>query len=415
MSTPLLVLILEDNLADFDLIVGELGRFGLVARFERVETEADFALRLLERPDLILAEHSLAGFGNLRALEILHESGLIIPFIVLTGAASEEKVVECMKKGAADYLLKDRILKLGPAVQRALEEAELRRQKVAAEEALRRKNRELEEQYRRAQAASRMKSIFLANMSHELRTPLTAVIGFAELLVDGKVGTLTPEQQDFTQDILANGKHLLSLINDVLDLARVESGTMQFHPERICLPDVIRETIAGVRLLAQERNITLTTDVQMSAIEIYLDPRKLRQILLNYVSNALKFTPPGGRVTVHARFEEGSTFRVEVEDTGMGISPRDIGRLFQDFHQLDGGLSNQIQGTGLGLALTKRLVEAQGGKVGAFSHPGKGSRFFADLPYSADWMQKDVAAPHQAPPVQSAPAYSEGQSQTVRA
>jgi signal transduction histidine kinase len=415
MSTPLLVLILEDNLTDFELIVGELVRFGLVARFERVGTEADFAVRLQERPDLILAEHSLEGFGNLRALEILHESGLIIPFIVLTGAASEDKVVECMKKGAADYLVKDRILKLGPAVQRALEEAELRRQKAAAEEALRRKNRELEEQYRRAQAASRMKSIFLANMSHELRTPLTAVIGFAELLVDGRVGTLTPEQQDFTQDILANGKHLLSLINDVLDLARVESGTMPFHPERICLPDVIRETIAGVRLLASERNITLTTDVQMSAIEIYLDPRKLRQILLNYVSNALKFTPPGGRVTVHARFEEGSTFRVEVEDTGMGISPQDIGRLFQDFHQLDGGLSKEIQGTGLGLALTKRLVEAQGGKVGAFSQLGKGSRFFADLPCSADWIRKDLATPSQAPAAPPAPAYSEGQSQTVQA
>jgi signal transduction histidine kinase len=345
----------------------------------------------------------LEGFGNLRALEILHESGLIIPFIVLTRAASEDKVVECMKKGAADYLLKDRILRLGPAVERALEEAELHRQKAAAEEALRRKNRELEEQYRRAQAASRMKSIFLANMSHELRTPLTAVIGFAELLVDGKVGTLTPEQQDFTQDILANGKHLLSLINDVLDLARVESGTMPFHPERICLPDVIRETIAGVRLLASERNITLTTDVQMSAIEIYLDPRKLRQILLNYVSNALKFTPPGGRVTVHARFEEGSTFRVEVEDTGMGISPQDIGRLFQDFHQLDGGLSHEIQGTGLGLALTKRLVEAQGGKVGAFSHLGKGSRFFADLPCSTDWIPKDAAKPSQPPAAPAQP------------
>jgi signal transduction histidine kinase len=415
MSTPLLVLILEDNLADFELIVGELARFGLVARFERVGTEAEFVARLEEQPDLILAEQSLEGFGNLRALEILHESGLIIPFIVLTSTASEDEVVECMKKGATDYLLKDPILKLGPAVERALAEAELHRQKAAAEEALRRKNRELEEQYRRAQAASRMKSIFLANMSHELRTPLTAVIGFAELLVDGKVGTLTPEQQDFTQDILANGKHLLSLINDVLDLARVESGTMPFHPERICLPDVIRETIAGVRLLASERNITLTTDVQMSAIEIYLDPRKLRQILLNYVSNALKFTPPGGRVTVHARFEEGSTFRVEVEDTGMGISPQDIGRLFQDFHQLDGGLSHEIQGTGLGLALTKRLVEAQGGKVGAFSHLGKGSRFFADLPCSADWIRKDAAKPSQPPVAQPAPAYSKGQSHPVQA
>jgi signal transduction histidine kinase len=415
MPSPLSVLILENNLADFELIVHELARFGFNAHCERVETEADFAARLQERPDIVLADFSLAGFGDLRALEILHESGLVIPFIVLTGAVSEDKVVECMKKGAADYLLKDRILRVGPAVQRALEEGELRRQKIAAEQALRRKNLELEEQYRRAQAASRMKSIFLANMSHELRTPLTAVIGFAEVLADGKVGTLTPEQLDFTQDILANGKHLLSLINDVLDLARVESGTMPFHPERICLPDLIREAIAGLRLLASARNITLTTDVQMSAIEIFLDPQKLRQVLLNYVSNALKFTPAGGRVTVHAHFEERSTFRLEVEDTGIGIAPQDIGRLFQDFHQLDGGLSKEVQGTGLGLALTKRLVEAQGGKVGVFSQLGKGSRFFADLPCSADWMQADIKRLLEATAANPAPAYTEAESQAVRA
>jgi signal transduction histidine kinase len=415
MSSPLFVLILEDDLADFELIAHELARFGFTARCERVETEADFAVRLQERPDIILADYSLAGFGNLRALEILHESGLVIPFIVLTGAVSEDQVVECMKKGAADYLLKDRILRLGPAVQRALEEGELRRQKIAADQALRRKNLELEEQYRRAQAASRMKSIFLANMSHELRSPLTAVIGFAELLVDGRVGALTAEQLDFTQDILANGKHLLSLVNDVLDLARVESGTMTFHPERICLPDLIRETIAGFRLLASERNITLATDVQMSAIEIFLDPQKLRQVLLNYVSNALKFTPAGGRVTVHARFEAGSTFRLEVEDTGIGIAPQDIGRLFQDFHQLDGGLSKEVQGTGLGLALTKRLVEAQGGKVGVVSYPGKGSRFFADLPCSADSSQSDLGRLSKATTAKPVPAYSAAESQTVPA
>ena len=379
MPKPLFVLILEDSLSDFELIVNELARFGLRARSERVENEAAFSARLAERPDIVLAGDSLAGFDNLRALEILHQSGLVIPFIVLTAAVSEDHIVESMKSGAADYLVKDRLLRLGPAVQRALDEGEKRRQKISSEQALQRKNANLEEQYLRAQAASRMKSIFLANMSHELRSPLTAVIGFAELLVDGKVGSLNAQQQDFTEDILANGKHLLSLVNDVLDLARVESGTMAFHPERICLPDLIRETIAGLRLIAAERNITLTTDVQMSAIEVFLDPRKLKQVLLNYVSNALKFTPVDGKVTVHAHFTEGSAFRLEVEDTGSGIAPQDIGRLFQDFHQLDDGLSRAVQGTGLGLALTKRLVEAQGGAVSVRSQPGLGSVFSASF------------------------------------
>ena len=383
MSTPLFVLVLEDNPSDFELAEIELARFGFAARCERVETEADFAARVKERPDIILADYSLAGIGDLRALEILQESGLTIPFIVLTGAVAEDQVVECMKKGAADYLLKDRIMRLGPAVQRALEEAELRRQKIAAEQALRSQNAELEELYSRSQSASRMKSVFLANMSHELRTPLTAVIGFAEVLVDGKVGTLTEEQLDFTKDILANGKHLLSLINNVLDMARVESGAMLFHPQWISAPDLIRETIAGLRPLASARNVILTTDVPMSTAEVFLDPQKLKQILFNYISNALKFTPAGGRVTVHAQSEEGSAIRLEVEDTGIGIAPQDIGRLFQDFHQLDGGLSKEVPGTGLGLALTKRLVEAQGGRVGVVSELGKGSSFYAVLPCTA--------------------------------
>jgi len=166
MPNPLFVLILENDIADFELITHELDRFGFAARYERVETEVDFLARLKETPDVILADYSLAGFDDLRALEVLQETGLVIPFIVLTGAVREERVVECMKKGAADYLLKDRIMRLGPAVQRSLEENELRRQKVGAEQALRQKNVELEEQYREAQSASRMKSIFLANRSH---------------------------------------------------------------------------------------------------------------------------------------------------------------------------------------------------------------------------------------------------------
>jgi len=390
MPNPLFVLILENDIADFELITHELDRFGFDGRYERVETEEDFIGRLKEEPDVILADYSLAGFDDLRALEILHEMDLVTPFIVLTGAVREDRVVECMKKGAADYLLKDRIARLGPAVQRALEEGELRGQKLAMEQALLQKNVELEQQYHQAQAASRMKSIFLANMSHELRTPLTAVIGFSELLVDGKVGVLSIEQLDFMEDILANGKHLLGLINDILDLARVESGMMPMRPEPVCLPDLIRESIGSLRVLAAERQVALTSDVQMSAIEVFLDPQKLKQVLLNFLSNALKFTPADGTITVRAQVGEDSLLRLEVQDSGIGIAKEDIGLLFQDFHQLDGGLSKQVQGTGLGLALTKRLVEAQGGKVGVVSIPGKGSTFFADLPCSPDRMKSDL-------------------------
>lgn len=382
MPTPLSVLILEDCPADFELIVRELRRFGFDATCQRVETEDEYLAGLRKGPDIILGDYVLRGFDALRALELLRESGTIIPFIVLTGAVSEETVVECMKLGAADYLLKDRVLRLGPAVRRALDETELRRQKQCAERALRQKNLELEEQCRQSQTANRMKSAFLANMSHELRTPLTAVIGFTELLADGKVAPVVPAQLELLQHVLRNARHLLGLINDVLDLAKVESGSMLFRPVQTSIAEIVEEAVAGLGLLAAEKQIELTCQVALPPGKVLLDAQKLRQVLLNYVSNALKFTAAGGVITVRARLEDRSSFRLEVEDKGIGIAPEDLEKLFQDFHQLDDGLSKQFVGTGLGLALTKRLVEAQGGTVGVTSTLQKGSTFFAVLPYA---------------------------------
>jgi signal transduction histidine kinase len=390
-------LILEDDTAEFVLFQNELRRFGFEGQYERAETEVEFLECLHAKPDVILADYVLKGFDALRALELLQQSGLIIPFVVVAGAAGEETPIECMtdcmtecmKRGASDYVLKDRVQRLGPAVKRALEEVEPRRQKRAAEQALRQKHVELEEQFRRVQEASLMKTAFLSNMSHELRTPLTAIIGFTELLVDGKVGNLDVCQLDLLQDVLGNAKHLLGLINDVLDMAKVESGTILIRPERTCIPEIVGETMTGMRLFATERQISLKTDIQVPATDVFLDPHRLKQVLLNYLSNALKFTPSGGSVTARVLPEGRSFFRLEVENTGNGIAPRDIERLFRDFQQLDDSAAQQPQGTGLGLALTKRLVEAQGGNVGVISTRGKGSTFFAVLPYAAQWELSD--------------------------
>ena len=386
------VLVLEDQVSDFELIDYELRKFGFAARCRRVDTEADYLAQLQTGPDIILADYVLAGFDALRALELLQGLGLMIPFIVITGGVSEETVVRCIRSGAADYLLKDRLVRLGPAVRRALQEADLRRRKQSAERALQAKNLELEEQYRKAQAAIHTQSSFFANMSHELRTPLTAIIGFTEVIVDGRVGPVQMEQLDLLQDILGNARHLLGLINDVLDLARIESGTMQFCPEAISISHAIGEAISGLRLLAIQKQVTITADHRIRADEVYLDPKRLRQVLFNYLSNALKFTPAGGCITARALPEGDSFFRLEVEDTGIGIAPKNVAQLFQDFHQLDDGLSKQAQGTGLGLALTKRLVEAQGGTVGVESVPGKGSTFFAVLPYTPVWTGPEMPA-----------------------
>ena len=248
------------------------------------------------------------------------------------------------------------------------------------ESQLRHKNEELEEQFRTVQEASRLKSEFLANMSHELRTPLNAVLGFAELMLDERVGAITDEQRSCLDDILSSATHLLQLINDVLDLSKVEAGKMEFHPERVNVPKLIAEVRDVVRSLALQKNIRIDTFIEPEVNDVVIDPSRLKQLFYNYVSNALKFTPDGGRIAIRAAPHGSAAFKITVEDTGIGIAPEDIEKLFSEFRQLDASTSKKYQGTGLGLALTKRMVEAQGGKVTVKSTVGQGSVFGAILP-----------------------------------
>ena len=238
----------------------------------------------------------------------------------------------------------------------------------------------LQEQNRRVQEASRLKSQFLANMSHELRTPLNGIIGFAELMYDGRVGPVTVEHREYLSDILSSANHLLQLINDILDLSKIEAGKMEFVPEHTDPAVVVEEMRGIVRTLAANKRVTVKTEVDASLSEIQADPRSLKQILYNYLSNALKFAPDGSQVTVRLKSEDADHYRIEVEDKGIGIKPEDVDRLFIEFQQLDASAAKKYPGTGLGLALTKKIVEAQGGKVGVDSSPGKGSIFYAKLP-----------------------------------
>jgi PAS domain S-box-containing protein len=232
----------------------------------------------------------------------------------------------------------------------------------------------------RMQQANRLKSEFLANMSHELRTPLNAIIGFTELMYDGKVPADSPRQREFLAHILASGRHLLQLVNDILDLSKVEAGKMEFRPELVDLSIIIDEVVAMLRTVASSKRLRVETDVDPDMREAILDPARLKQVLYNYLSNALKFTPEGGRVGVRVTAETAETFRLEVHDTGPGIKQADQSRLFIEFQQLDAALTKKHPGTGLGLALTKRIVDAQGGSVGVRSEPGAGSVFHAILP-----------------------------------
>jgi PAS domain S-box-containing protein len=239
--------------------------------------------------------------------------------------------------------------------------------------------RRLEAENLQIQEASRLKSQFLANMSHELRTPLNAIIGFADLLGSGAVKPDSPKHRTFLGHIGTSGRHLLQLINDVLDLSKVESGKLEFFPEPVNLSLLVKEVGDVLHAATIKKRIAIVAEIAPGLDDLRLDPARLKQVLYNYLSNAIKFSPEGSRVTVRAMAEGVHRFRIEVEDAGIGIAPADIGRLFVEFQQLDSGLNKQHEGTGLGLALTRRLVEAQGGSVGVASTPGQGSVFHVVL------------------------------------
>jgi len=237
-----------------------------------------------------------------------------------------------------------------------------------------------EENLRGLHEASRLKSEFLANMSHELRTPLNTISGFASFLQSAKAGPVNDAQKEYLGDILASSRHLLQLINDLLDLAKIEAGKMEFRSEQVDLAPLVGEVRDSMRMLAAEKNLALGFEVDSSMPSATLDRAKLKQVLYNYLSNAIKFTPENGSVAVRVFPDRVETFRVEVEDTGIGIAAEEIPHLFANFQQLDTGSAKKYQGTGLGLSLTKRIVEAQGGTVGVKSTPGVGSTFWAVLP-----------------------------------
>jgi signal transduction histidine kinase len=244
---------------------------------------------------------------------------------------------------------------------------------------LNRMSEELGRLYQQIEAASRHKSEFLANMSHELRTPLNAIIGFSEVLLERMFGELNPKQEEYIQDVLTSGRHLLSLINDILDLSKVEAGRMELEPSAFNLPAALEGCLILVRERTTQHGMALTLTVDERVGEVVADERKVRQVVLNLLSNAVKFTPDGGRVAVDATWVDGGV-EIAVSDTGIGIAPEDQAAVFEEFRQVGSDQSRKSEGTGLGLALARKFVELHGGRIWLTSEVGKGSTFAFTLP-----------------------------------
>jgi signal transduction histidine kinase len=243
--------------------------------------------------------------------------------------------------------------------------------------------REIEEKSKQIEAANRHKSEFLANMSHELRTPLTAVIGFSEVLSQKVFGELNDKQSEYMDDIISSGRHLLSLINDILDLSKVEAGRMELDLTKFDLPNAIDNALILMRERAARHGITLRHRVDERLGEVVSDERKFKQILLNLLSNAVKFTPEGGRIDVDASVAS-EAIEISVSDTGSGIAPENQEAIFEEFRQVGTDYSKKREGTGLGLTLTRKFVELHGGKIWVQSAVGKGSTFTFTLPLNQE-------------------------------
>ncbi|MBF2019019.1 MAG: response regulator [Hydrococcus sp. C42_A2020_068] len=402
-------LLLEDSVLDMELIHTLLTEGGISCELVRVQTRTEFETALAQQSyDSILSDYALPSFDGISALEIAQQLSPETPFIFVTATMGEEVAIETLKRGATDYVLKQRLERLVPSVKRALREAEERRARRQAEAELRQQKEELER-------VNRVKDEFLAVLSHELRSPLNAILGWAQLLQTQK---LDPANVDRAIDTIArNAKLQTQLIEDLLDISRIIRGKIVLESRPTNLAAVIAAAIDTVRLSAQAKAIELRfkykQDENPTPLLVLGDPSRLQQIVWNLLTNAIKFTPDGGRVEV--RLETGrwgdkedketpgqgekeiSQSKIEnpkskiqnprpyaqitVTDTGRGISADFLPYIFDSFRQADGSTTRRFGGLGLGLAIVRHLVELHGGTISA-SSPGeeKGATFRIELP-----------------------------------
>ncbi len=372
-----------------------------------------------QSPDIVLLDVKLPDGDGLEFLEYLNEGNTDrrLPVIVLTGQGDEPTAVRAMKLGAADYLEKKDVtaVSLSISLNQVRDSISQIRDRQQVEEQLIRTNEELIR-------ATRLKDEFLANMSHELRTPLTAILGMSEVLQKELLGSVNERQQKALGAIRKGGRHLLELINDILDLSKISSGKMELDLNPISVQNVCDSSLVYVKQQAFQKHVEVYSNIAPNVGNILADERRIRQVLINLLINAVKFTPNGGRVSLLVSVGCGDTWEgeakvpdlfknqnlpmllLQVADTGIGIDPKDMPRLFQPFVQLDSGLNRQYEGTGLGLVMVRQIAELHDGQVTVESVLGEGSYFTVALPYEIaqpTLRSPDLIAPFALPTTKS--------------
>jgi signal transduction histidine kinase len=379
MQEPAKILVVEDDAGSRLTLCGILEDAGYEVTGVEKGTEA---LEVIKDGNfnVIITDIKLPDVGGMSVLELAKEINPDVAVVIMTGYASVEIAVNAVNEGAYAYFVKPvNMDEMKTAIVNALRQQRLSRENKRLVDDLQRSNKLLFEANRQLRAATEAKSIFLAHMSHELRTPLNAIIGFSDLLIGGIGGEINNKQRQCLEDILSSGKHLLSLINDILDLSKVEAGKIDIRPESLRLADVVDDAVTTVKTMIDESKHELAISIAEDLPPVYGDRNRLKQILLNLLSNAIKFTPDGGKISLETSREDDFC-KVSMVDNGIGIRKEDQTCIFEPFTQLDTQPGERKQGTGLGLALTKQLVELLGGKIWVESEYGKGSRFSFTIP-----------------------------------
>jgi signal transduction histidine kinase len=389
MGSALQLLLLEDSEDDEMLVLSALRAGGFEPKHVRVCSREALREALAQGPwDVIISDYCMPDFEAPEALAIVKQSGSDLPFIIVSGTVGEELAVAAMKAGAHDYVMKDMLGRLAPSVDRELREARQRRESRAA--------RQLAAQALRdkahAEATNQAKTQFLANMSHELRTPLNAIIGFSEMLQEGLAGNLTNKQAEYVRYVVNSGRHLLKLVSEILDLSKVEAGKMSLQRELVAPAPIIEAAVATLLPLAQRRGVALKTSLAPELEQLEADPLRFKQILYNLLSNSIKFTPTGGSILLAADLVDDH-LQLIVADTGIGMCEEDLSHLFRDFQQFGEAGEARDSGTGLGLSLTKKLVELHHGSIAVESELGVGTRFTLLLPLRAPQQGSGAAPP----------------------
>lgn len=396
MGSTLHVLLLAGDVVDRKAIQRHLHRSGLAAEVVAASAVHDIHRDLVQnRFSCALVDYLLPDTDGLELVKRLRMEGCLVPIIVLTGQGSEQIAVDVMKAGASDCLPKSHLspesLKrsIGCAMRVYAAQQDMRAAQEQLKQTnfvLRQQNQALAEQQNRINKqnlqlmySSRLKSEFLANISHEIRTPLNSIMGFSQILSSQSHGNLNDSQLKMVSRVFTNGRHLLALVNDILDMAVIEAERLELDLGIFDIEHLIYSVLAELQPLAKKKGLALRVSVDLKQSEIYNDQARVRQILVNLVSNALKFTETGS-VDVKVTAPEPNRLSIWVQDTGIGIAPEQLTHIFEPFRQADQTAQRKYPGTGIGLAITYSLVSLMQGGMSVDSAVGKGTTFKVSLP-----------------------------------